>query len=198
MAATDRQTITTILASIEAVRVQQRITRHTLANRLGIPFNTFRAWFHQRGAKTPSKEYLVLLERYCQGTDTGGPPTLETWQNIVRWWKTQDKPPSVDQLAAQLGCAAEDLKGYLEGRNTPPLHVVEQLSKLLRPSSIEKGSDVAEAKRNTRLLRALLSALAEELVWFRNGSVQARHILRSELDFVDVGYVSSLRGIPGT
>jgi len=49
-----------------------------------------------------------------------------------------------------------------------------------------------EAKRKTNKVKYLLLFLEEELRWFRDGSREARDILREELDPGDIGYISSL------
>jgi hypothetical protein len=57
---------------------------------------------------------------------------------------------------------------------------------------IDTMSDLKVAKERAEKIKDLLLALEKELRFFRDGSKAERDILRTELDFADVGYVSSL------
>lgn len=49
-----------------------------------------------------------------------------------------------------------------------------------------------DAKEKVQKVKDLLLALEKELRFFRDGSESDRNILRRELDFADIGYISSL------
>lgn len=54
-----------------------------------------------------------------------------------------------------------------------------------------------EAERRSRKVKYLLLLLEDELRWFKDGQAEARELLRKELSFNDVGYISSLLGMLG-
>lgn len=59
-----REHVTRMLAAVETVRQRQGLTRHRLADRLGIPFETFRRWFRTNASRLPSAAHLSRLETY--------------------------------------------------------------------------------------------------------------------------------------
>lgn len=54
-----------------------------------------------------------------------------------------------------------------------------------------------EVERRSRKVKYLILLLEDELRWFRDGETKARELLRKELSFNDVGYISSLLGMLG-
>jgi DNA-binding transcriptional regulator YiaG len=53
MSQASRERIAATLAAVEAARKTEGLSRHQLADRLGIPFETFRRWFHATSPKVP-------------------------------------------------------------------------------------------------------------------------------------------------
>lgn len=190
MARTDSE-VRELLATVEALRQQKGLTRHQLSDSLGIPFDTFRRWFHEKGAKSPSEVHLQKLQALAGATRKLRPQWEEQWKKIREWWRTQHRYSSLQQLAEEVGWNVDDLRACLQNESKPPRLVVERLAQLLQlqvlPDALSK-----EAGRRSERLKALLTILAEELAWFRDGPAEARQVYRSEIDPFDTGYVSSL------
>jgi hypothetical protein len=94
-------------------------------------------------------------------------------------------------LAEEVGWNVEDLRACLQNESKPPRLVVERLAQLLQLQVLPDARS-KEAGRRSERLKALLTILAEELAWFRDGPAEVRQVYRSELDPFDTGYVSSL------
>ncbi len=181
-----------VLAAVETLRQQRGLSRHQVADSLGIPFNTFRAWFHQKGAKTPSTAHVSKLRTFL--AEGGGSRVRwdEVWKKIRQWWQTQHRYSSLQQLSEEVGWAVEGLRACLEDKSTPPRLVVERIAQLLHLETPTGGLLPDEARRRSERLKALLIILSEELAWFRDGSEGVRDVFRSQLDPFDTGYLSSL------
>lgn len=192
MADVNLEEIKEILVAVENLRRQKRITRSQLSENLGIPFNTFRAWFHKKGAKTPSRAYLPKLRGFVQKATQSRTQWDELWKKIREWWHTQHRYSSLEQLAEEVGWTLNDLHACLQNESNPPRLVVERLAQLLQLQTPPGTFPAEEAKRRSERLKALLSIIAEELAWFRDGPVEVREVYRSELDQFDAGYVTSL------
>ena len=74
----------------------------------------------------------------------------------------------------------------------PPKLVVEKIAKTVGFEIPALDLILQEAQRRTEKVRHLLLFLEEELRWFRDSSKEGRDIFRGELDFGDIGYISSL------
>lgn len=192
MSQPSREHVTKTLVAVEDVRRQQGLSRHQLADRLGIPFETFRRWFQRTGPRLPSPAHLSQLESYVVRARDEISVWEEVWARIQGWWQTQHRYASSSDLAREIGWDADHLAECLRGEQKPPRLVVERLAENLRiptpPSKFQEG----EAKQRTGRLKALLMLLHEELAWFRDGPEEARRVFRSELDPFDLGYLSSL------
>lgn len=184
--------IARVLAVVEDIRRQRGISRHQLADALLIPFNTLRAWYHTRGAKKPSKAHLARLRLYAE-QETGTKAALDdAWSRIRQWWPTQHAYPSVSALAEHIGWSAEEMRACMEGYRVPPRLVIEKLAELLRLAGPSTPQELSEAGHRVDRVKSLLSILADELAWFRDGPVEVREMYRQDLNQQDANYVSSL------
>ncbi len=181
-----------ILAAVEALRQQKGLSRHQLSDSLGISFNTFRAWFHKKGAKTPSSAHLSKLRAFVGKSTESRAKWDELWKKIREWWRTQHRYSSLEELAEELGWTVDGLRACLQSEYNPPRLVVERLAQLLNLQIPPGALSIGEAKRRSERLKTLLIILAEEIAWFRDGPTEVREVYRSELDPFDTGYVSSL------
>ena len=181
-----------ILAALEEVRQRKGLSRHQLSDSLGIPFETFRKWYYEKGAKTPSSAYLSKLRGFVEESTRSGAQWDDLWKKIQEWWRTQHRYSSLQQLAEEVGWTTDGLRACLESKSNPPRLVVEQLAQLSQLHIPRGVIFTEEATRRSERLKALLTILAEELAWFRDGPREVREVYRSELDQFDVGYVSSL------
>jgi transcriptional regulator with XRE-family HTH domain len=180
------------LTAVETLRQQQGLSRHQLADRLGIPFETFRRWFHRISPKLPSPAHLRKLEFYVTRTEGEASEWGGVWEAIRSWWQTQHRYTSALDLAREIGWDGDHLDSCLRTGAPPPRLVVERLAGSLRIPTPASPPQVGEAERRTELLKALLTLLHEELAWFRDGPEEVRGVFRSGLDPFDVGYLSSL------
>ena len=192
MSQVSREHVTETLAAVDNVRQQQGLSRHELADRLGIPFDTFCRWFRKSATRLPSVAHLSRLESYVakSGGEVSGWDGV--WEAIRNWWQTQDKYASASDLAREIGWDGDHLNQCLKGGKPPPRLVVERLAVSLRIPTPTSPPQVGEARRRSERLKALLILLHEELAWFRDGPEEIRGVFRSELDPFDVGYLSSL------
>lgn len=192
MTQVSRDRIAAILAAVEAARKTEGLSRHQLADRLGIPFETFRRWFHATSPKLPSPAHLSRLASYMGGVhgEISGWGTV--WEAIRRWWQTQHRYASASDLARTIGWESDHLQRCFTEGVTPPRLVLERLADELRITTPKSPPPVGDARTRTERLRALLILLHEEVSWFRDGPEEVRTVLRSELDPFDLGYLSSL------
>lgn len=186
-----------LLASVETIRLKQGISRHELAGRLGIPFETLRRWFRKAIPRLPSPDHLSQLASFVASTSEEAAGWSDTWEGVKRWWTTQHRYGSVAELARDLGWDVDQLRDCLSGNLQPPRLVLERLGKLLNIRTPVSAPNVAEARKRSARLRCLLTLLNDELSWFRDGPEELRTVFRSELNPFDVGYLSSLLAMLG-
>ncbi len=191
MSHASREQIASTLAAVETARKTEGLSRRQLADRLGIPFETFRRWFHT-SPKLPSVGHLSRLESYIGTVRDESSGWGAVWNAIQSWWRTQHRYPSVSDLAQDIGWESDHLQRCFAGGETPPRLVVQRLADELRIPTPKSAPRISEARTRTKRLKALLILLHEELAWFRDGSEEVRSVLRSDLDPFDLGYLSSL------
>ena len=160
-----------ILAAVETLRERIGLSRHELSVRLGIPYNTFRKWYQERGAKSPSDAYLSRLAGFVQKDGHEETRQGKTWADIQAWWRTQHKYPSIEALAEEVGWTVQGLRACLEGDAVPPRLAAEKVAQLLR-WELPVAARLEEAKRRCDRLKSVLTILADELAWFRDGQLQ--------------------------
>lgn len=184
--------IAATLAAVEAARKTEGLSRHQFADRLGIPFETFRRWFHATSPKVPSAIHLSRLESYTGAAKGEISAWGAVWAAIRSWWQTQHRYPSASEFAREIGWEPDHLHRCLTEGVMPPRLVVERLADELRIPTPKTSPELGEVRTRTERLRALLIFLHEELAWFRDGPEEVRRVLRSDLDAFDLGYLSSL------
>lgn len=186
------QHVTDTLAAVESVRQRQGLSRHQLADRLGIPSETFRRWFHTSAPRLPSPAHLSRLESYVTKSRVEVSEWNAVWEAIRNRWQTQHQYASASDLAREIGWDGDHLDKCLKGGGPPPRLVVERLAASLRIPTPTSPPSIEEAGRRSERLKALLTLLHDELAWFRDGPEEIRAVFRSQLDPFDVGYLSSL------
>lgn len=191
MSEATRERVTTTLAAVETARKTEGLTRRQLADRLGIPFETFRRWFHT-SPKLPSVGHLSRLEAYLGTVRDDSSQWGAVWYAIQSWWKTQHRFQSVSDLAREIGWESDHLRQCFAEGATPPRLVLERLADELSIPTPKSPPRISEARMRAERLKALLRLLYEELAWFRDGPEAVRSVLRSDLDPFDLGYLSSL------
>lgn len=189
---TETEEVKEILAAVETVRRQKGLSRHLVSDSIGIPFETFRKWFIEKGARTPSRVHVTKLRRFVGESTRSRAQWDDVWKKIREWWRGQHRYSSLQQLAEEVGWTVDDLRACLEDESSPPRLVVERLAQLLQLQSPPGVLPAKEARQRCERLKALLTILAEELAWFRDGPEAVRELYRSDLDQFDTGYVSSL------
>lgn len=192
MGQASREKVALTIAALEAARKTDGLSRHQLADRLGIPFETFRKWFHGTSPILPSAGHLRRLESYIGTVRDESLGWSAVWNAIRSWWQTQHRYPSISDLAQDIGWDSNHLQQCFRGGETPPRLVLERLAEELRIPTPKSPPRIPEARTRTERLRALLILLHEELAWFRDGPEEVRSIMRSDLDSFDLGYLSSL------
>jgi transcriptional regulator with XRE-family HTH domain len=181
-----------VIAAVEAVRQQRGVSRHQLADELGIPFDTFRKWFRAAGNKVPSHAHLTRLRTFVAASVQSRRHGDDLVHAVRDWWRTQHRYESLEQLANELGWTVDGLRSCLEAESVPPRLVLERLAQIIQLPIVGTTFSFEEARRRSERLKGLLLILADELAWFRDGPPQARETVRSELDCFDAGYVSTL------
>lgn len=190
MTVRDSEDIQATLAQVEIIRQGKGVSRHELADSLGIPFNTFRAWFNKSGRK-PLSTNVDRLKRFIDEHTKHDERFEDLWHQVKRWWASQHRYRSVDELGREVGWDAHALRDCLEGDSEPPRLVIEAMAKLLHLAT-PAAALVNEARRQVRDVRILLVLLSDHLSWFRDVPAEIRDVYRAELDQFDVGYVASL------
>lgn len=114
------------------------------------------------------------------------------WMAFLRWWKTQHKYSSVEQLAAETGWNAEKLSSHINNGEAPPILVIETLAEKADLGMADMAALTCEAGQRIEKLKHVLLVLEDELRWFRDRPQEAREVFRSKLDPNDVGYIASL------
>jgi len=114
------------------------------------------------------------------------------WTKILEWWETQHRYSAIRELAEDIGWDVQNLTNHLQNKEIPPKLVIEKIAKTVGFEIPVLNLILQEAQRKTNKVKYLLLFLEEEIRWFRDGSKEARDILREELDLSDIGYISSL------
>ena len=171
----------------------KNFSRREIAQKLNIPYETFRKWFQKgKGKKKPSPAYIEKIEKFLESQKETETYWKELWIKILKWWETQHRYSTIRELADEIGWDTQSLITYFQNKELPPKLVVEKIAKTLDIETPALDSVFQEAQRKTEKIKHLLLFLEEELSWFRDGSKEARDIFREELDPYDVGYISSL------
>ena len=182
-----------LLVEINDFSRLQNLSRRELAERLNIPYETFRKWFlDSKGKKHPSAKYIKKMETFLESHIQIEAYWSELWIKILKWWETQHRYSTINLLADEIGWDVQSLGNYFQNKSMPPKLVVEKIAKTIGFQVSSSDLMIQETQRRTEKIKHLLLFLEEELRWFRDGSKQNRDIFRDMLDLNDIGYVSSL------
>lgn len=192
MAKTASKELNEVLSAVEALRQDNGLSRRQISDSLGIPYETFKRWFFKKGANAPSRAHLSKLRKVVEEKTQSRAQLDQLWKKIRERWRTQHRYSSVHQLAEDVGWTTDGLRACLQNEFKPPRLVVERLAQLLQLQIPPHALSVREARQRSERLKMVLSILADELAWFRDGPANVREVYRSQLDEFDVGYLSSL------
>jgi len=182
-----------LLIELDNFSDTKNLSRREMAQKLNIPYETFRKWFHNgKGKKKPSPAYIEKIEKFLESQKETETYWKELWIKILKWWETQHRYSTIRELADEIGWDAQSLITYFQNKELPPKLVVEKIAKTLGVETPALDSVFQEAQRKTEKVKHVLLFLEEELRWFRDSSKETREIFRKELNPADIGYVSSL------
>jgi AraC-like DNA-binding protein len=189
----NKKSIGQLLMEIDDFSRTRNLSRREMAQKLGISYETFRKWFQKgKGRKNPSPIYIEKIEKFLESQKKTDTHWRELWMKILEWWKTQHRYSTIKNLADDIGWDMQNLTNHFKNKEMPPKLVIEKIAKIVGFETTSLDSILQEAKRKVNKIKYILLFLEEELRWFRDGSKEARDILREELDPGDIGYLSSL------
>ena len=188
-----KKSIGQLLMEIDKFSRTRNLSKREIAQKLNIPYNTFRNWFVKgKSRRNPSSIYIEKMEKFLDSqkkTDTHG---KDLWAKILEWWKTQHRYSTIRDLAEDIGWNVQNLINHFQNKEMPPKLVIEKIAETVGLEIPVLDLILQEAQRKTEKVKLLLLFLEEELRWFRDGSKEARDIFREVLDPGDIGYISSL------
>jgi len=182
-----------LLIELDDFSQTKKLSRREIAQKLNIPYETFRKWFYKgKGKKKPSPSYIEKIEKFLESQKETETYWKDVWTKILKWWETQHRYFGVRELADEIGWDIQSLSKYLQSSDMPPRLVIEKIAKTVGFEISPLHFIFREAQQKTDKVKHLLLFLEEELRWFRDGSKEARDIFRKKLDLGDIGYISSL------
>jgi len=188
-----KKSIGQLLMEIDDFSRTRNLSRRETAQKLIIPYETFRKWFQKgKGRKSPSSIYIEKMEKFLESQKKTDTHWKDLWTKILEWWKTQHRYSTIRDLAEDIGWDVRDLTNHFQNKEVPPNLVIEKIAETVGLEVPVLDLILQEAKGKTNKVKYLLLFLEDELRWFRDGSREARDILREELDPGDIGYISSL------
>lgn len=188
----DKRPVEQLLVEIDDFSRARKLTKKGMAQKLNIPYSTFKKWFQEGKAKrNPSPTYVEKIEKFLESQRESVTYWADLWIKILKWWETQHRYSTVKELADEIGWDTQNLNNHLQNKDMPPKLVVEKIAKIAGFETIDLDRILQEAQRRTEKAKHLLLFLEEELRWFRDSSKEGRDIFRGELDFGDIGYISS-------
>jgi len=189
----NKKSVEQLLMEIEAFSRAKKLTKKGMAQRLNIPYETFRKWFQKgKGKKSPSPAYVEKIEKFLESQKEISTYWSDLWIKILKWWETQHRYSTVKELADEIGWDVQNLNNHLQNKDMPPRLVVEKIAKTIGFEIPPGDFILREAQIKTEKIKYLLLLLEDELKWFRDGPKGAREIFREALDLGDIGYISSL------
>lgn len=182
-----------LLMEIDTFSKTKKLSKREIAQKLDIPYNTFKKWFLKgKSKRKPSTIHIERIMEFFESQESGETRWKELWMKILTWWETQHRYLTVKEFADEIGWDALHLNNYLHNEEMPPKLVIEKIARTINLEVPALESILPEAQRKTEKIKHLLLFLEEELRWFRDGPKEVRDILRKELNLNDVGYISSL------
>jgi len=189
----NKKSVGQLLVEVDNFSRTRSISRREMAQKLSIPYETFRKWFQKgKGRKNPSLIYIEKMEKFVESRKETDIYWKNLWKKILEWWETQHRYSAIRELAEDIGWDVQNLTNHLQNKEIPPKLVIEKIVKTVGFEIPVLNLILQEAQRKTNKVKYLLLFLEEEIRWFRDGSKEARDILREELDLSDIGYISSL------
>ncbi len=189
----NRKSIDQLLIEIEDFSRARKLTKKGMAQKLNIPYSTFKKWFQKgKGKRNPSPAYVEKIEKFLESQKEIATYWSDLWMKILKWWETQHHYSTVKELADEIGWDVQNLNNHLQNKDMPPKLVVEKIAKTVGFEIPALEFILQEAQRRTEKVKHLLLFLEEELRWFRDSSKETRDIFREKLDLGDIGYISSL------
>jgi len=182
-----------LLSEIDAFCRAKNISKAEIAQKLNIPYETFRKWFQKgKGRQNLSSLYIKKIETFIDSWKETDAYWRALWVKIVEWWGTQHRYSTIKDLADDIGWNEQNLSNYFQSKETPPKLVIEKIVKTIGFETPALDSVLQEAQRKAEKIKYLLLLLEDDLRWFRDESKEARDIFREKLDPNDIGYISSL------
>jgi len=189
----NKKSVGQLLVEVDDFSRTRSLSRREMAQKLSIPYETFRKWFQKgKGRKNPSLIYIEKMEKFVESRKETDIYWKNLWKKILEWWETQHRYSAIRELAEDIGWDVQNLTNHLQNKEIPPKLVIEKIVKTVGFEIPVLNLILQEAQRKTNKVKYLLLFLEEEIRWFRDGSKEARDILREELDLSDIGYISSL------
>jgi len=193
-----KKSVDRLLVEIDDFSRSRSLSKREMSKRLNIPYETFRKWFQKgEGRKNPSATYIEKMEKFLESWEETDTYWRNLWMRILEWWETQHRYSAIRDLADEIGWDAANLTSHFQNKDMPPKLVVEKIARTVGLEIRSLDFILQEAERRTEKVKYLLLFLEEELRWFRDGSKEARDMLRERLDLSDIGYISSLLSMLG-
>jgi transcriptional regulator with XRE-family HTH domain len=189
----NKKSVEQLLTEIDNFSRAIKLSKRGMSQKLNISYGTFIKWFQKGKVKrNPSPAYIEKIEKFLESQKETDTYWRKLWMKILEWWKIQHRYSTIKDLADDIGWDVQNLTNYLQNKEMPPKLVVDKIAKTIGVEVPNLDFLIQEAQRKTEKIKYLLLFLEEELSWFRDGSKEARDILREKLDLGDIGYVSSL------
>ncbi len=189
----NKRSVEQLLEEINDFSRKKNLSKREMAQKLGIPFETFRKWFQKGKSKNnPSPTYIEKMVKFLQSWEKTDKYWTDLWIKILEWWKTQHHYSTIRDLADEIGWDVWNLSNYFQKKEIPPKLVIEKIAKTVGFEVPTIHFILHEAQRRTEKIKYLLLLLEDELRWFRDSSKESREIFRGTLDSGDIGYISSL------
>jgi transcriptional regulator with XRE-family HTH domain len=189
----NKKSVEQLLTEIDNFSQIKRISKRKMAQKLGIPYETFRKWVQKgKSRKNPSSEYIEKMEKFLKSQKETDTYWRDLWMKILEWWKSQHRYSTIRDLAEEIGWDVQSLTKHLQNKEMPPKLVIEKIAKTAGFEISSLDSLFQEAQQRIVKVKYFLLLLEYELRWFRDGSKEGREIFQKTLDPSDIGYISSL------
>lgn len=187
-----------LLKEIDDFSRARNLSKKAMAQKLSIPYSTFKKWFQKGKVKrNPSLPYIEKMEKFIKDQKESETYWKDLWIKILEWWETQHRYSTIKDLADEIGWDMQNLTNHFYNKEMPPKLVIEKIAKTIGFKIQSLDFILKDAQRRKEKIKYLLLFLEEEIRWFRDGSKETRDILRKELDFGDIGYISSFLTMVG-
>ena len=187
-----------LMTRLDDLRRRRNLSNRELGAALAVPAGTVQKWFAQgTSRRLPSDDNLGVIESFLKTHEDMKDSVRQAWLKVLEWWRIQHRYSSVAELASDIGWEGDALAAHISDETMPPKVVVDAIASKAGITRAPIGDVLATARDRATSVRYLLLLLEGQLRPFRDGSKAERDILRNELDFTDVGYISSLLNMLG-